>query len=74
MWCHLNDNNIQYNCCSVTATTSTGCLLASSGLVERGAKAEVVAASIVAKFQAELSHGGCTDEYLQVIHCGRTHF
>jgi len=49
----------------MTATTSTGCLLASSALVERGAKAEVVAESVAKKFCEELSHGGCTDEYLQ---------
>ena len=53
----------------VLAYTSSGMVLAASGVVERGERAEDVGARVGAKLVEELSHGGCTDEFLSWVFC-----
>lgn len=47
------------------AHTSTGCIFGSSGLGERGKPAEDVASECASQLVANLSTGGCMDEYCQ---------
>mmetsp|Transcript_43157 Transcript_43157/g.70068 ORF Transcript_43157/g.70068 Transcript_43157/m.70068 type:complete len:376 (+) Transcript_43157:92-1219(+) len=47
------------------AETSTGCLLAGSGLGERGVTAEKVGEGAANMLLANLDHGECVDEHLQ---------
>lgn len=49
----------------VLATTSTGCRLAASGVVERNQRADQCAAVVGDKLVEELTPESCTDEYLQ---------
>jgi RNA 3'-terminal phosphate cyclase (ATP) len=49
----------------VLATTSTGCLIAASGVVERNQRADDCATVAADKLIEELTPESCTDEYLQ---------
>jgi RNA 3'-terminal phosphate cyclase (ATP) len=49
----------------VLATTSTGCRLAASGVVERNQRADQCATAVGDKLVEELTPDSCTDEYLQ---------
>ena len=49
----------------VIATTSTGCLLAASHVLDRGQEAGGVGEAVAGELLGTLDHGGCVDEYLQ---------
>lgn len=48
------------------AETEGGCILSGSSIGERGKRAEVVGKEAAEELVANLAHGGCVDEYLQV--------
>lgn len=48
------------------AETEDGCILSGSSIGEKGKRAEAVAKEAAEELIANLEHGGCVDEYLQV--------
>jgi len=49
----------------ICAQSSTGCIIAGSAIGEKGKKAESVGEEAANHLLTDISHGGCTDEYLQ---------
>jgi len=49
----------------ITAHTSTICILAGSGIGEKGKKAEDVGTAAAEELLTQIKHGGCVDEFLQ---------
>jgi RNA 3'-terminal phosphate cyclase len=49
----------------VIATTTTGCLLAASHVLDRGDEAGQVGATVAEELLATVDSGSCVDEYLQ---------
>lgn len=49
----------------IIATTTTGCILGGSALMDRGKTGDEVGAAAAAELLTALAHGGCVDEYSQ---------